>query len=121
MLPESYRSPLLALEKAIDRLTRLMSEGKLTLTEVEAAQQIFQEQVLPLELDDLDPTIAAKLQSIQTEIAKQFRLLSTDVLFLKAARQATTASQRQQQIGDRLRLLRQYCEVMLGQAAGTDE
>ena len=120
MLTEQYRQPFLALQASIDRLIDLINEGELTTAKVEAAQQIFHQQILPLDLDALNPPIATKLQSIQTEIAKQFRLLSTDVLFLKAARQPSTASQRQKQIGDRLTLLRQYCEVVLGQSTGTD-
>lgn len=114
MLTAPYRQAFLALHQAIDRLTQLIDEGGLTSATLEAAQQVFQTQVLTLNLDDLDSTIAAKLQSIQTEIAKQFRLLSADVVFLQAARQSATATQRKAQIRDRLTLLRQYCEGMLG-------
>lgn len=113
MLTEPCCQSFRALQSAIDRLSQLLAAGKLTAAEIEAAQQVFQTQIMPLELEKLDPTIAAKLQSIQTEISKQFRLLATDVVFLKAARQSSTAVQRQGQIRDRLSMLQQYCEVVL--------
>ncbi|WP_088890855.1 heterocyst frequency control protein PatD [Leptolyngbya ohadii] len=114
MLTDRYRQPFQVLQASIDRLTQLIGTGELTVAEVEAAQQVFQEQVLPLDLEDLEPTIASRLQAIQTEISKQFRLLSTDVVFLKAARQSATATQRQGQIRERLGLLSGYCGVVLG-------
>jgi hypothetical protein len=120
MLTEQYRQAFLALQESIDRLTLSIAADGLTAGELEAAQHIFQEQILPLDLDALDPSIAAKLQSLQTEMSKQFRLLSTEIVFLKAARQSATSSQRQKQIHDRLMLLKQYCEVVLGQSAQAD-
>lgn len=114
MLIDRYRQPFQVLQTSIDRLTQLIDTGELTAAEVEGAQQIFQQQVLPLDLEDLEPTIASRIQSIQTEISKQFRLLSTDVVFLKAARQSATAMQRQGQIRERLGMLRGYCGVVLG-------
>ncbi|GAB4370565.1 MAG: hypothetical protein Kow00121_11380 [Elainellaceae cyanobacterium] len=76
------------------------------------AQQAFQ-QILALDLEGLEPAMAMKLQSYQTEINRLLRLLGMDVMFLQAARQSATNSQRQQQMGDRLGQLRQFCEAVL--------
>ena len=77
------------------------------------AQQLFQQQIVPLDLEALDQPRSLKVRSIQVEINKQMRLLATDLLFLKTARQSATASQRQQQIGDRVTLLLRYCAAVI--------
>jgi hypothetical protein len=51
--------------------------------------------------------------SIHVEINKQLRLLKTDCLFLRSAKQTHVVEQRLQQIGDRLVLLERYCEMIL--------
>jgi hypothetical protein len=53
------------------------------------------------------------LQSYQTEISKQLRLLEIDVIFLQGARQASTARHRLDAIGDRLRTLIEYSNAIL--------
>ncbi|MBD3880291.1 heterocyst frequency control protein PatD [Phormidium tenue FACHB-886] len=80
-----------------------------------AAQQIFQQQIIPLDTDPIESHDSPKLHSIQVEINKQMRLLATDLLFLQAARLSATASQRQQQISDRVEMLLRYCEAVLEQ------
>jgi polyhydroxyalkanoate synthesis regulator protein len=76
-------------------------------------QEIFQEQLLALPDGELEPEMAAKVQSFQTEINKQLRLLSTDMPFLQAARQAETVARRREQMGDRIQLLLRYCDAVL--------
>ena len=80
-----------------------------------AAQTYFQEQILSLDPETLEPTDAARIYSFQVEINKQLRLLSTDLMFLQTARLSATQSQRRQMIGDRLTLLLRYCEGVLGE------
>lgn len=80
---------------------------------VAAMTQQFQPQILALPWAEMDEAIALRLQSIQTEISKQLRLLAMDTMFLKTARQPETSQQRRQQIGDRLDLLLRYCEAIL--------
>lgn len=77
------------------------------------AQQLFQMQMMSLAMDELEPAIATKLQSIQIEINKQLRLLAMDVMFLQTARKSVTAQQRQAQMGDRIQLLLNYCQAIL--------
>lgn len=54
-----------------------------------------------------------KLQAITTEMNRDLRLLSTDIMFLQAARQGQTAQQRTAQMGDRLNRLIQFCKFVL--------
>lgn len=76
-------------------------------------QQTFHQNLANLNLPD--ETIQTQLQPIQIEISKQLRLLETDAIFLKAARQPATAEQRQQQIQQRLELLLKYCDAVIGE------
>jgi hypothetical protein len=56
-----------------------------------------------------------KVQSYQTEINKQLRLLEIDLMFLRTARQAATTGQRWKMVSDRLQLLIIYCDALLSQ------
>jgi hypothetical protein len=80
----------------------------------------FQETFLKVQqvgssLADWDEDLQLKAQSYQTEINKQLRLLETDLMFLKAARQPATSEQRWRMMGDRLHLLVLYCDALLSQ------
>jgi septum formation inhibitor MinC len=77
------------------------------------AQQFFQQQILSLDTDDLEPADEPRVRSYQTEISKQMQLLGMDVMFLQAARQPQTAKTRQTQILQRLQILISYCEAMI--------
>ncbi len=88
---------------------------------VAAMTQPFQQQILALPWAEMDEAIALRLQSIQTEISKQLRLLAMDTMFLKTARQPETSQQRRQQIGDRLDLLLRYCEAILATDLDIDD
>ena len=79
-----------------------------------AAQQYFQQQIASLDSQDIDPTVESRMRSLQTEISKQFNLLSVDVTFLQAAKQPQTLQTRKQQITQRLQTLLSYCEAILG-------
>jgi hypothetical protein len=61
--------------------------------------------------EDLDGAV----QSYQTEINKQLRLLEMDLMFLKAARQEATIAQRWGGMGDRIHLLTLYCDAILSE------
>jgi hypothetical protein len=71
----------------------------------------FRDQILTATTTEDDPHHA-----IQVEINKQLRLLKTDGLFLRSAKQPTTQEQRLQQMRDRLTLLQRYCEMILAAA-----
>lgn len=80
-------------------------------------QAQFQQQVVTLDLSGLEGAIAAQVSSLHTEMAKQLRLLSMDLMFLQTARQPETVRQRTEQMGDRLHLLMRYCDAVLGEEA----
>lgn len=80
-------------------------------------QAQFQQQVMAVDLGGLEGAIAAQIAALHTEMAKQLRLLSMDILFLQTARQPETVQQRTEQMGDRLRLLMRYCDAVLGEEA----
>jgi hypothetical protein len=104
-------------QQALAQLQSFVSQNNVDGTTLQAefleVQQFFQLQIISLELDSLNPVEAAYVQSIQTEINKQLRLLGMDVMFLQAARQSVTAQKRQVQMRDRLTQLMQYCEALL--------
>ena len=81
--------------------------------EFESLKRWFQEELIPLGAEDLEPAIAPRWQSIQTEIKREFRLLTTDVIFLASSRQTATQTKRLQAVGDRLQRLTDYCQVIL--------
>ncbi|GAB4468801.1 MAG: hypothetical protein OHK0037_26610 [Elainellaceae cyanobacterium] len=80
-------------------------------------QEQFQQQILTLDLSGLDGAIASQIAALHTEMTKQLRLLSMDMMFLQTARQPETVQQRTAQMGDRLRLVMRYCEAVLGEEA----
>ena len=118
MLPHDHRQHYQTFRQELERLQNTSFErGSPILKDFQMLQQFFQQRILTLDLDSLEPAIATQIQSIQIEINKQLRLLATDIPFLQTARQAATAQQRQAQMHDRLKLLLQYCDVILGIAA----
>ncbi|MGH8002825.1 MAG: heterocyst frequency control protein PatD [Brasilonema sp.] len=80
---------------------------------VKSLQQFFQQQIVPLVNLDTDSNDESWLQSNQTEMSKQLRLLEIDVMFFQGARQASTAKSRLDAIGDRLTTLIEYCNAIL--------
>ncbi|WP_019507595.1 heterocyst frequency control protein PatD [Pleurocapsa sp. PCC 7319] len=76
-------------------------------------QHWFDKNVTDLDEQELEKAIASRWQSVQTEIKREFKLLTTDILFLKSARQQSTQTKRIQSISDRVTKLIGYCQVML--------
>ncbi|HIK53741.1 MAG TPA: heterocyst frequency control protein PatD [Synechococcales cyanobacterium M55_K2018_004] len=117
MLPEIFRHEYKIFQRSLQSLQGLATLANPDIRAVQAAvlesQQLFQTCVLPLDLELVDGAIAPRLQSIQTEIGKQLRLLGMDVTFWQTARQPITLQQRQQQVCERIALLQQYCAVVL--------
>ena len=81
---------------------------------------LFQSQVQSIDWEDWPFQQRSLLQSIRVEMHKQLRLLATDLMFLKAAKQAATLEQRRRDIGDRLTNLQGYCDAMIKLANETD-
>jgi hypothetical protein len=73
----------------------------------------FKQNIAQLNNQDLTPAIAPRWQAVQTEILREFKLLSTDLLFIAASRQQTTQLKRLKSINERLTKLISYCQIML--------
>ncbi|MBD2777020.1 heterocyst frequency control protein PatD [Iningainema tapete] len=83
-------------------------------------QQFFQQQIVPLN-NEADSYPQSRIQSYQTEISKQLRLLEIDVMFFQGARQASTAQHRLNAISDRLTTLTEYCKAIMPQDSQDNE
>lgn len=118
MLPEAHRQIyqefLRSLEQLQVRATQAKPDPAALIVAFQEIQQFFQQQILALSWENYpDASVEQRVQSYQIEMNKQLKLMGTDVMFLQAARQSTTAQQRQVQISDRLNLLIGYCNVLL--------
>jgi len=118
MLPEAHRQIyqefLRSLEQLQVKVTQAKPDPSVLIATLQEMQQFFQNQILALSWDNYpDASVEQRVQSYQIEMNKQLKLMATDVMFLQAARQPSTAQQRQVQISDRLNLLIGYCNVLL--------
>lgn len=117
MLPTSHQKScqkfldiLLALREEIDSPNSRVTVLSQKLLEV---RQVFQEEVMQLENDELTGDLASHFVSIQTEMHRALRLLGTDILFLRSSKQVATSQQRLSAVRDRLNQLIGYCQVIL--------
>ena len=105
----SYPSPSQSLE---NQPSAAISSDKLKLKQDFAQlQAVFSQEIANLSLEELDPTIASRLQSYLTEINKQLQLLGIDLTFLQASRQPETAQTKITQIRTRLQTITNYLEL----------
>lgn len=119
MLSEShnraYQDFLTLLTKFVQELSR--QEQKINQygikQEFQGLLEWFEQNVAQLSNQDLAPAIASRWQAVQTEILREFKLLSTDILFLATSRQQATQRKKLKSINDRLTKLISYCQIML--------
>lgn len=112
MLSGRYRQHYAGLQQMVHQLQAIASDR----LDLEKFQDIFLKvrQVVSSKADG-DEDLQVKVQSYQTEINKQLRLLEIDLMFLKTTRQATKTEQRWGMMGDRLHLLVLYCDALLSE------
>lgn len=84
---------------------------------IASLEHCFRQRIQPLSFEDWPPASQSLLASLRLEMHKQLRLLSTDLMFLKTARQPATRRQRLDQMGDRFTTLSGYCTALI-QASG---
>lgn len=112
-----YRSFRESLEEIQEMLAQFNPESELNQTALLAAlsqvQDLFKQEILPLDWDELPRERISLFQSYRTEMHKQMNLLATDVMFFQTARQPTTKQQRLTQIMHRLGSLIGYCDALL--------
>jgi hypothetical protein len=119
MLSEShnraYQDFLTLLTKFVQKLSvqeQKINQFKIK-QEFQGLSEWFKQNVAQLSNQDLVPAIASRWQAVQTEILREFKLLSTDILFLAASRQQTTQLKKLKSINDRSTKLISYCQIML--------
>ncbi|MCT7967906.1 heterocyst frequency control protein PatD [Laspinema sp. D1] len=117
MLPDVHVQCYQNLMQALKQLAEMTNapnpdQGTVRASTLEM-QQIFQAQILSLGMEGLDPGMVSLVQSFQTELHKQIRLLVNDVMFLGSARQAETLERRWIAVRDRLKGCIGYCEAIL--------
>lgn len=120
MLPAShdraYQDFLTLLTKFMEVTAKTQSKGEnlSSAREFENLSSWFGQHVARLDERNIEPASSARWQSVQTEILREFKLLSTDILFLASARQNLTRQKRLKNIEKRLTKLIGYCQIMLG-------
>lgn len=121
MLPSPYRQPyeefLQSLEQLLSTAQQPSVGGAALKGALQEVQQFFNGRILGVPAEELDPALASRVQSVQTEIHKQLRLLMTDAMFLAASRQPETSQQRQSQVLERIQTLIAYAGVLLKEGA----
>lgn len=117
MLPDLHAQCYQNLMQALSQLAEMVNAPNPDQASVRAStlemQQFFQAQILSLGMDELDPGMVSLVQSFQTELHKQIRLLVNDVMFLGSARQPETLERRWVEVRDRLKSCIGYCEAIL--------
>ncbi|MDJ0649940.1 MAG: heterocyst frequency control protein PatD [Xenococcaceae cyanobacterium MO_188.B19] len=76
-------------------------------------QQCFKQEITTLTDEELNMKVISSWRSLHTEIKREFRLLSTDMLFLASSRQTSTRDKRLKIICDRNTKLIVYCQKIL--------
>ena len=117
MLPTShlsaYQEFLTVLLTLRDRSIEEPPDAAALQNNFERVQQIFAQQIMTLNDEQLETEMAARWQSVQTEIYRALRLLKTDIMFLRSSKQAATIEQRLGSVRDRLEKIIGYCQVIL--------
>ncbi len=83
----------------------------------EQGQEIFESKILGVKLDELDCNAIILIQSAQTEINKNLRLLGTELLFLASSRQAGTTQKRLEKVQGIIEQLIGYCQAVTTQVS----
>jgi hypothetical protein len=89
---------------------------QLTITqEFDHLKQWFEQNIDHLDAEGITPVYTPRWESIQREIKREFKLLTTDVLFLNSARQELTKTKRLKSISDRLTKLSGYSQGIIAE------
>lgn len=119
MLPASHNRAYQDFLSLLIELKDLLADRTTQTEQSELQRQLtdltrwYEQKIASLDSDNLKWEIASRWQAVQTEIKREFKLLSTDILFFSSARQNATKSKRLKSIGDRLSKLIGYCQIML--------
>ena len=121
MLNSGYQNFIIVLTRLREQATaREVNIGELSKIFQELTV-IFQDQILGLTVEGLEPSVSSVFQSTQTEIHRTLRLLGTDLLFLQSSRKQGTTEQRLGIVRDRIDQLMGYCQVIIAQGELTSD
>ncbi|XGB38961.1 MAG: heterocyst frequency control protein PatD [Cyanobacteria bacterium LVE1205-1] len=120
MLPPTHQKTYEKFKQSLVKLMEWQSEGQFSpkwgrdLSQLLLkAHTIFQFEVLVLDNEQLPPDLVYVLQSCETEIHKQLRLLLMDAHYLQSARHPETIHNRIELFRDRLSRLINDCHQLL--------
>ena len=117
MLPESHRQAYQAFLAEVLKLQHAANAAKFDIVLLQKswqeAQHLFIGQILPLTEAELDPAHASRWQSLHTEIYRTWRLVGTNVMFVRSSRFEVTSQGRLTSLRDRLERLINYCKLIV--------
>lgn len=88
--------------------------------EFQRLEQWFEQNISHLDAEGISIAYIPRWQSIQREVNREFKLLTTDILFLASARQDATRIKRLKSISDRLEKLSSYCRGILEESSNRE-
>ncbi|OKH13150.1 heterocyst frequency control protein PatD [[Limnothrix rosea] IAM M-220] len=101
------------LQNYLQQLALRLGQGEINASQAIAMGQelarCWQTQLATSTGENLAPTIFSQWRSLHTEIHRELRLLSMDLMFLGSSRSAQTQAAKQKIAGDRLQKILQYC------------
>ena len=112
---QSYQELLLKLVKLQNLVLTEDIDMIAIKTTYEQDQNIFKQQIISVNLDELDCNAIPLLRSAQTEIYKNLRLLGTDLLFLTSSRQEKTTRERLEKVEGKVKELIGYSQGIIEQ------
>lgn len=119
MLPSLHQKAYRELIQVLMQLQQNLADLGVPITSLELGfqrvQNVFRTQIIQLTSEGLEPNLAPKWQSVQTEIYRTFKLLETDMLFLRSSRYSATVQTRKANIGKRISRLIGYCRKLLNE------
>ena len=109
---QDFSALLTDFKKSLDNSMTLNSNPAIS-SEFKSLQQWFDRNIALLNDRELEPSVIARWQSVQTEIKREFKLLNIDILFLASARQNATQIKKLESIKERTTKLIGYCQILL--------
>jgi hypothetical protein len=117
----SPKSHSLAYRELLNGIQELYSYTNVTdldptflFSKFQQVQQIFDKKILVLNEDGVEHSNLSRWRSLQTEIHRSLRLLGTDLMLLRSARQDKTLTTRSVTVRQRLEQLITYCQHLSG-------
>jgi len=118
MLPASHYRAYQAFLTLLIEFNYLLNSQKVEINqnsiklEFEHLKNFYEKQIVTLREHNIESNIVNRWQSIQRELQREFKLLSTGILFLISAQTKTTRQKKLNNIKQNTTKLIGYCQVM---------